>query len=162
MPSLLFGKEDADGRGDVDDRATLVGQFAGLGVDPVGGHGVRIGPSGEQPTSIVGQVDISGKGSADRLNLNDLEFPVLGVGPVDRYAVVSPVGRIDEAPVRVNENLGRGVKSLAFLVLFTDGGLGGERWHTIGADLSMTHGRGATSYATDSPLEPLNSARILD
>ena len=92
----------------------------------MGGHGVGIGPSGKQPTGIGGKVDISGKGSADRLDLDDLELSALRAGLVDRDAVVSPVGRIDEASVRVNENLGRGIEGLALFVLLADGRLGGQ------------------------------------
>ena len=121
----LFGKEDADGRGDIDDRATLVGQFAGLGVDPVGGHGVGIGPSGEQPTGIGGKIDISGKGSADRLDLDDLKLSALRCDTVDGDTVVSPVGGIDEASVRMDQYLGRGVECLTLFVLLADSRFGG-------------------------------------
>ena len=88
---MLFGEEDADGGGDADDRATLVSEFAGLGVDPVGGHRVGVRSRGKQPSCIRAQVDVSRKSSAHGLDLDDLELSALRVGPVDRNAVVTAV-----------------------------------------------------------------------
>ena len=92
----------------------------------MGGHGVGIGSSGKQPTCVGAQVDVSREGPPNRLDLDDLELSALRIGPVDRDAVVPPVGRIDEASVRVDQDLGRGVEGLALLVLLAQGGLGGE------------------------------------
>ena len=48
FPWPLLGEEDADGGRNVDDRAALVAELAGFGVDTVGGHGVGVGPGREQ------------------------------------------------------------------------------------------------------------------
>ena len=88
---MLFDEEDTDGRGDVDDRATLVKEFTGLGVDPVGGHRIGVRSRGKQPSCIRAQVDVSRKSSAHGLDLDDLELSALRVGPVDRNAVMTAV-----------------------------------------------------------------------
>ena len=82
------------------------------------GHGVGGGPRSEQPSGGGGQVDVPRKGPANRLDLDDLELSGLGVGPVDRDAVMPSVGGIDEASVRMDEDHGRGVEGLTVLDLF--------------------------------------------
>ena len=92
----------------------------------MGGYGIGVCSSGKQPGGIGGQVDIPRESSANRLDLNDLELSALGVGPVDSDAIVPPIRGIDKASIRVDEDLGRGVKCLALLVLLAKGGLVGE------------------------------------
>ena len=111
----------------------------------MGGDGVGVGSGGEQPAGVGTQVDVPREGSANRLNLNDLEFSAFGICPVDRDAVVTPVGGIGKAPIRVNQDLGRGIKGLAFLVLLTEGGFCGER---LGGSFSCVPFEGGSPRAS--------------
>ena len=84
----------------------------------MGGDSVGVGSGGEQPAGVWTQVNVPREGSANRLHLHDLQLSTLVICPVDRNAVVPPVGGIDEASVWMDQDLGRGVEGLALLVLF--------------------------------------------
>jgi len=92
----------------------------------VGGYGIGVGSRGEQPGCVGSQVDVPWKGSAYRLNLNDLEFSTIGIGTVNRDTVMASVGGIYESSARVDENLGRGIERLIRLIALAQGRLGGQ------------------------------------
>ena len=76
---FLFNKQNTDGRGDIDHRTSLVGKFSGFLIYAMGSHGVGVRTGGEEPIGIGCEVNVSGKGTADGLYLNDFNFPVFGL-----------------------------------------------------------------------------------